>query len=219
MEKKKCKIIIVDDHEIFRNGFKILLNKIECVEVIAEAANGKEFLDILEEKNPDLVFMDISMPVMDGIVTTEEALKRYPDLKIITLTTFTDSEFLDKMLYAGVEGFMLKNSKLEDFKKSIKKVCGGGNYFSEEVLAKLTRNVIVRKSKEKQKELLPELSMREKEVLELICKGHSNVKIGEILNISDRTVERHKANLLSKTNTINTVNLVIYAFRNDLAKI
>ena len=213
----KYNIAIVDDHEIFRNGLKLLLNKIENIEIVAEASNGQKFLDILENCKPDLVFMDISMPVMDGIITTKKALEKYPDLKIITLTTFDDTEYLDEMLYAGVEGFMLKNSKIENFKKAIEKVISGGNYFSEEVLAKLTRNFVLRHAKEKIKKDLPEFSQREVEVLKLICKGLSNIRIGELLFISDRTVERHKASLLAKTNTSNTVNLVIYALKNKLA--
>lgn len=216
---EKYKVFIVDDHEIFRNGLKLLLSKIDGVEVVAEASNGKEFLELIEKIKPDIVFMDIRMQVMDGIKATEQVLKKHPDLKIIALTTFGETEYFDKMIYAGVEGFMLKNSEPEDFNKAIKKVADGGNFFSEEMLAKLTKRVVNGKIRETEKENLPELSKREYEVLELICRGFSNKKIGESLYISSRTVERHKTNLIIKTGTRNTLNLVIYAFKNKFVEL
>ncbi len=216
---EKHKIVIVDDHKIFRTGLKLLLNKIKNVSVIAEASNGQEFLDIMEKNEANIVFMDINMPVLDGIDATEQVLKKYPGLKIIALTTFGDSEYFNKMIYAGVEGFMLKNSELDDFKKAINKIVNGGNYFSEEILMNYTKNIITQQIEKKDKNNMPELSKREVEVLQLICKGYSNYKMGEHLNISYRTVERHKTNLLLKTETQNTVNLVIYAFKNKLAEI
>lgn len=216
---KKYKVFIVDDHEIFRIGLKLLLNKIDDVEVIAEASNGKEFLELINKVEVDIVLMDISMPIIDGIEATEKVLEKYPKLKIIALTTFGETEYFDRMIYAGVEGFMLKNSGPEDFKNAINKVANGGNFFSEEVLAKITRRVINEKIRETKKEKFPELSKREYEVLELICRGFSNEKIGENLYISSRTVERHKTNLINKTGTRNTLNLVIYAFKNKLVEL
>ena len=218
---EKYKIAIVDDHKIFRNGLKLLLNKISNISVVAEAENGKEFIDIIEKfkGDIDIVFMDINMPLLDGIDTTEEVLKKYPGLKIIALTTFGNDEYLNKMMYAGAEGYMLKNSELDDFKKAVEKVANGGNYFSEEILATFTKNIVSKKIEEKEKADLPELTKREIEVLELICKGYSNDKIGEKLFISSRTVERHKTNLIFKSETHNTLNLVIYAFKHKLMKL
>lgn len=214
---QKNKIIIVDDHEVFRMGLKLLLNMITDVAVVGEASNGKDFLDLLENTPVDLVFMDINMPILDGIEATEIALSKYPELKIIALTTFGETEYFNKMIYAGVEGFMLKNSGFNDFKTAIDKVMRGGNYFSDELLVNFTRDVITKTIKVKNE--IPEFSKRELEVLELICKGYSNVKIGELLFISDRTVERHKTNLISKTDTSNTVNLILYAIKNKLVEI
>ncbi|MCD6555785.1 MAG: response regulator transcription factor [Bacteroidales bacterium] len=216
---KPYKIAIVDDHEIFRTGFKLLLNKIKNITVVAEASNGKEFLDIVKKKNIDIVFMDINMPLLDGISTTEEIKKNHSEIKIIALTTFGENEYFDKMIYAGAEGYMLKNSDLDDFKKAINKIVNGGNYFSEEILANLTQNIISDQIKKKEQKDLPEFTKREIEILELICKGYSNNKIGEKLFISSKTVERHKRNITFKTETHNTVNLVIYAFKNKLVKL
>ena len=212
------KLAIVDDHAIFRNGLRLLLNKIKDVKVVAEASNGKNFLEILDNFEIDLVFMDINMPDLDGIETTVAALKKRPDLKIIGLTSFGNDDYFNKMIYAGVEGFMLKSSDIEDFKKAIPRVINGGNYFSDEMMIHISKNYIEEKSPRK-KEELPQFSDREKAVLELICKGYSNEKIGEELFISGRSVERYKTNLLSKTNTQNTVNLLIYAFKNKIVEL
>jgi DNA-binding NarL/FixJ family response regulator len=214
---EKHKIIVVDDHEIFRMGLKLLLGMIPNVEIIGEAANGKEFLTVLENAQPDIVFMDINMPVLDGVEATKTALQKYPDLRIIALTTFGELEYFDKMIFAGVEGFMLKNSGFNDFKAAIEKVTKGGNYFSQELLVNFTRDIISERHKEKNE--LPDFSERELEVLGLICKGYSNPRIGEKLFISSRTVERHKSNLISKTDTDNTINLILYAIRHKLVKI
>lgn len=211
------KIIVVDDHEVFRMGLKLLLGKIPNVEVVDEAANGKEFLELLENGIPNIVFMDINMPVLDGVEATRAALTKFPDLKIIALTTFGELEYFDKMIFAGVEGFMLKNSGFHDFQLAIEKVSRGGNYFSPELLVNFTRDVVSERRREKNE--LPQFTERELEVLELICKGYSNNKIGDKLYISSRTVERHKSNLISKTETENTVNLILYAIRHKLVNI
>jgi DNA-binding NarL/FixJ family response regulator len=210
------KIIIVDDHSIFRQGLKLLLEKIKGIKVIAEASNGKEFLDQLENQNIDIAFMDINMPLLDGVDATSLAAQKYPSLKIIALSAFGDDESLNKMLIAGVDGFMVKNSEIAEFEDAINKVISGGNYFSDEILIKLTRNVIHHKEKKIEMDEVPQLSEREMEVLQLICKGYSNKKIGSTLNISDRTVERHKTNLIEKTQSENTLNLVIFAFKHKL---
>lgn len=207
-------VFIVDDHSIFRNGFKLLLNKIKDVIVVGEASSGKSFLTLLDCFTPDLVFMDINMPELDGIATTIAAMKKKPDLKIIGLSSFGDSDTFNRMIYAGVEGFMLKSSNLDDFKKAIKRVMDGGNYFSDELLFNFTKTII--SDKNKSIEEREKISEREKDVLILICKGYSNEKIGQELHLSSRTVERYKTNLMGKTKTTNTVNLVIHSFRNKL---
>ena len=158
------------------------------------------------------------MPVLDGIDATKKALEILPELKIIALTSFSDPEYFDNMLCAGAEGYMLKNSSLEEFKKAVKKVISGDNYYSQDLLMSITKNLIVEKTQRSKQAVMPDLSKREKEVLELICMGFSNQNIGDKLFISDRTVERHKTNLYEKTGTQNSVNLVIYAFKNKLVE-
>ncbi|MFH0895295.1 MAG: response regulator transcription factor [Bacteroidota bacterium] len=210
-------VIIVDDHDVFRAGLKLFLEMTELVEVIGEAVNGADFLEQIEKSRPDLVFMDIRMPVMDGIEATEKALQKYPDLKIIALTAFGESENFDRMIYAGVEGFLLKNAGFNDFKHAIEKVMKGGNYFSDELLVNFTREVLTKRIKVKIE--TPDFSKRELEVLALICQGYTNQQIGDKLCISFRTVERYKTNLINKTKTSNTVNLILYTLKNKLVEV
>src|SRR5664279_4154425 len=138
---KSIKIVIVDDHGLFRNGLKLLLNTTQLVQVVGEASNGVEFLDLIKSGLPDIVLMDIDMPVMDGIEATRRAIGLYPDLKIITLSMFGEDEYYYKMIDAGVKGFLLKNSDISELKQAIQQVNAGKTYFSEELLLSMLRNI------------------------------------------------------------------------------
>ncbi len=215
----KYSVIIVDDHKIFRDGFRLVLSTMDNVELVDEASTGKEFLEIIKKKKVDIVFMDINLPVMDGITATQEALKMFPDMKIIALTGYDGVEYVNKMLYAGVEGYLLKDADYDEIHEAIESVMTGKNYFSKKILVTLTKNTITKKQEEKQKANMPKLTRRELEIIGMMCKGNSKREIAEKLFISERTVEKHKENLMMKTNTNNSVSLVIFALRNKLAEI
>ena len=219
MSTKKISVVIVDDHKIFRDGLMLLLNQFNFVEVVGEASNGEEFLEILENKIPDIVMMDINMPKMNGIEATKIAIKKYSTLKIIVLTTFFEEDYVEQMLLAGVEGYMLKRSDLDDFEKAIKKVHSGGCYFSHEIIEIITRNLSKYREQNNLKCVLPQFTSREQEILELVCKGFNNEQIAKAIFLSPKTIEKHKSSLFQKTGTLNTVNLVIYAFKNQLVSI
>lgn len=169
MKADTTNIIIVDDHKIFRDGLLLLLNHFDFVTVVGQASNGEEFLDLLENIVPDIVLMDINMPKMNGIEATRIATEKYPNLKIIALTTFFEDDYIEQMFAAGVEGYMLKRSNIEDFEQAIKRVAEGGNYFSEEIIKVITRNLYKHKNREIKELNLPRLTSREKEILDLIC--------------------------------------------------
>ncbi|MDA3894210.1 MAG: response regulator transcription factor [Salinivirgaceae bacterium] len=215
---EKISILIVDDHEIFRNGLKQLLSRFNYVGEIQEASNGKEFLRIIESSEPDIVFMDIDMPIMGGIEATQKALSTYPNLKIIVLTTFHDEEYLDQMMLAGVNGYMLKRSTMPEFDTAIRKVHLGGNFFSDEIVSILTRN-LNKSRNDSSISSKPKFTERETEILNLICKGFNNEQIGKIIHLSPKTIEKHKSSLFQKTDTKNTVNLIIYVLKNGLMHI
>ena len=212
----KRKIIIVDDHTLFRNGLRILLNNLENYRVIGEAANGRQFLNLLETEVPDLVLLDINMPVMDGIEAATIAHEKYPDLKIITLSMYGEEDYYYKMVNAGVKGFVLKDSDIKEVKTALDVVYDGGSFFSSELLQNLVNSL---KSSAKSKETHNELSEREMEILILICQGLSNQEIGDKLFISKRTVDKHRANILEKSDSKNTAQLVVYAIKNRLVEL
>lgn len=212
----KRKVIIVDDHTLFRNGLRILLNNMENYRVIAEASNGKQFLELLEKEMPDLVLLDINMPVMDGIEAATIAHDKYPDLKIITLSMYGEEDYYYKMVNAGVKGFVLKNSDIKEVKNALDVVFEGGSFFSSELLQNLINSL---KSAPKSKEVHTELSEREMEILILVCQGLSNQEIGDKLFISKRTVDKHRANILEKSESKNTAQLVVYAIKNKLVEL
>jgi DNA-binding NarL/FixJ family response regulator len=207
------KVMIVDDHALFRNGLKLLLNSFPEFKVIAEAANGIEFLNSIDILPVDLVLLDIDMPEMDGIEAAQKALKKYPELKIITLSMFGDEDYYYKMVEAGVCGFLLKDSDIDEVYAAMCSVVEGRNYFSQELLQNLLKNI---KNPEESTADMLDLSAREIEIISLICQGLSNVEIGDKLFLSKRTVEKHRANILEKTNTKNTASLVMFAIKNKI---
>ncbi len=211
------KLIIVDDHKLFRDGLKILLKRCyNAVFEIEEAPNGVEFIEMIKVQKPDLVLMDIDMPLMNGIEATQKAVEIYPDLRIIALTMFGDEEYYYKMIDAGAWGFLLKDSDISEVKAAIDNVLNGSNYFSEEIMLQVIKNIRPRSLVEDKHNLL---SAREMEVLEQICLGLSNQGIAGKLCISKRTVDKHRANLLEKTNTTNTASLVMYAIKHNIVKL
>jgi DNA-binding NarL/FixJ family response regulator len=209
-------ILIVDDHNLFRNGLKLLLNTTPNMHVIAEADNGKNFLDLLNASIPDIVLMDIDMPLMGGIEATQIALQRFPNLKIITLSMFGEEEYYFKMIDAGAKGFLIKNSDISEVRNAIRTVYEGRTYFSEELLLNIVKNIRTVSITQKETSMLSE---RENEVLQQICLGLSNIEIADLLHISKRTVDKHRANLLEKTNSKNTANLVMYAMKHKLIQL
>jgi DNA-binding NarL/FixJ family response regulator len=209
----KIKVSIVDDHTLFRNGLKLLLSGFPEIEVIGDYSNGREFLYSIDRDIPDLVLMDIEMPVMNGIEATQESIKKLSHLRIITLSMFGEEEYYYKMIDAGVKGFLLKNSDIEEVVKAIHTVMAGGTYFSQELLLNVVKKF---RDVRKTEKLQLQLSQRELEIIELICKGLSNHEIADTLHISKRTVDKHRANILSKTETNNTASLVMFAVEHKL---
>ncbi len=214
--KEKIDILIVDDHEIFRNGLKMVLGRLKYVNNITEADNGEAFLKILEKSKPDIILLDIEMPLMNGIDAAKLALKKHPDLKIIALTMFNEDEYVQSMIDTGVKGFLLKNINKEALDKAILTVMNGGSYYSEELFNFFTKQL---NKENKQNEFDFDLTRREKEILQLLCEGLSNKEIADMLFISERTVVGHKSNLLSKTGCKNSMSLMSYAIKNKLVVI
>lgn len=207
-------LVIVDDHIIFRKGLRAVLDEITNIKVVGEASNGHELFDILKKTEVDIVFMDIKMPVMDGIEATKKAREKYPDLKIIALTMHEEIGYFNKMIDAGANGFLLKKTTKDELERAITKVMMDDNYFSEEFISNVSKHNL---SNPKNKKI--KLSDREIGVLELICKGYSNPEISKYLGISQRTIDGHRSRLFEKTGAKNAPNLVMFAVKNGLVKL
>jgi DNA-binding NarL/FixJ family response regulator len=211
----KIHLVIADDHQLFRNGLKTLLDAFNEFKVTGEAGNGEELIRILNNLEIDIVLMDIDMPVMDGIEATRKAIEINPEIKIIALSMYGEEEYYYKMVDAGAKGFLLKDSDISEVREAILTVHDGGNYFSQELLYNVIQRIKTRESETQ----MANLSKREKEILLKICEGMSNQEIADTLFISKRTVDKHRANLLSKTESKNTASLILYAIKNKIIEV
>ena len=215
--ERRVRIALVDDHTLFRTGLVGLLSQHPDYEVVADVGSGEEFLAILPTIDVDVVFMDISMPGIDGSETTRRALAERPELRIITLSMYGDEHFYTLMVESGAKGFLLKDSDIEEVHAAVDAAINGDSYFSEALLQSLTRNMSRLATTVSNDE--DALSEREIGILVEVCRGLSNQEIADKLFISKRTVDKHRANILEKTGCKNTANLVVYAIKNHLVEI
>jgi DNA-binding NarL/FixJ family response regulator len=207
----KIKVAVVDDHKILRSGLKVLLSEMANVDVVLEASNGKEFVDELQSITPDLVIIDINMPVMKGDEAVRIAKQHIPDLKVIVLSMNNDEESFQTMNHLGVDGYIIKESEYEELDRAIATVMKGGKYFSQELLVKLLNS--------KTNTPAVKLTDREMEILKYLCEGLSTGEIADKLLVSARTIEKHRSDMLLRTESTNSISLVVYAIRNGLVKI
>lgn len=213
------RIALVDDHSLFRRGMKLLLASHPDVEVVADVASGEEFLAVLDEVCPDVVFMDYYMPGLNGAETTEQALMRYPEMKIITLSMFGDNAYYTRMMECGAKGFLLKDSEFDEVIEAVKTVSEGGTYFSASLLRSLSNSIKIPHLPMSNIAEQDRLSEREIEILVAICRGLSTQEIADEFFISKRTVDKHRANILEKSGCKNTASLVVYAIKYGLVEL
>lgn len=203
-------VVIADDHVIFRKGLATILNEIVTVKVVAETSNGLELLDYLKSGTADVVLMDIKMPVMDGVEATRRVTEKYPEIKVIALTMHEEIGYFNRMIEAGAKGFLLKKTNQDQLEEAINAVFRGEHYFAEEFAFS------VKQLSPTPKALNINLSVREKEILEFICRGYSNIEISKKLGLSQRTIDGHRARLFEKTGAKNAPNLVLFAIKNGI---
>jgi len=208
---KKINIFLVDDHALFREGLRFLLQKMDFVDQILDAKNGAEFLEKIVDVKDCIVLMDIEMPVMNGIEATRRALELDANLKILALSMYSEESYLSSMIEAGASGFLLKNSSFKEVKNALIDVMEGKNYYSQDIIQSILE-IMTHKINNPGKDR-DDITQREKDILYYICKGFSNAEIAQKLGISKRTVDKHRENLLQKTESRNTANLVTYAIK------
>ncbi|MBO0948518.1 response regulator transcription factor [Fibrella forsythiae] len=215
----KIKLALVDDHNLFRRGIASILGQVADFELVLEASNGQEFIDKIPRRMPDVVLLDLQMPVLDGTATADYLRENYPLIKIIVLTMHDEDRMVLHLLEKGVSGYLLKDSDPDEVEKAIRKVMDEGVYLNEFVSRAMLRKMTNKPAVVKQSALYNSkilLSEREKEVLKLICEGMSTAEISDKIFLSPRTVEGHRLRILEKTGTKNTAGMVAYAFKNDL---
>ena len=210
----KIKILIADDHKMIRDGIQAMLDGKEHIEVVAEATNGKEAVQICSEQEIDVAILDITMPEMDGIEATKEISEKCPEVAVLALTMLDEDEYIRMMVKAGALGYILKSSGSEELEKAIRSVAQGEHYFSEEAKETIMKDLVESKGKRKASE--HDLTDREIDVLKLICQELTNQEIADKLHISVRTVDAHRRNLLQKTGARNTAGLVKFGITHNI---
>jgi DNA-binding NarL/FixJ family response regulator len=207
------RVLIVDDHAILRDGIRSLLERREGITVVGEASNGQEALKRVDQLLPDLVLMDIAMPIMDGLEATRRIKETYPDIKILILTQHDSPEFVGPLLQAGAAGYVLKRAGGREVVTAIRQVFEEGAFLQPDVARRV---VDYAQSTEKNKQDVPYLTDREQEVLKLTVEGKSNKEIASILVISPKTVSVHRSNIMAKLGVRSSVELVRYVWQHKL---
>lgn len=205
------RILIADDHKLFRDGVVSLLETHPDLEIVCQAANGKEALHFLENETVALALLDISMPEMDGIALTTVIRERFPDIKVIVLTMHNNAETIQAVIKAGAQGYLLKDSSKQELIYGIETVLNGETYFADQVKDTLIAGF-------RSEKVITEirLTTREKDILQLICREMTTQEIADSLFISSHTVESHRKNLIAKTGVKSSVGLVKFAIENGL---
>jgi len=211
----EIRIVIVDDHDIIIDGLKSMLNGHPGYSVVDTAKNGQEAVELCEKIEPDVIIMDISMPVLNGIEATKKIISIIPSVKILALTQHDSNEYILQMFKAGAKGYLLKNSKKTELIEAIDNLVAGSTYFSKKISDVMVESFI---HHDERKDEINEvvLTNREKEIIKLIASDKNNNQIADELHISLRTVETHRRNIMQKLEVNSVVALVRYAIKNGL---
>lgn len=213
------KILLVDDHRIFRDGIKSLLSEVSGIEVIGEASTGEDALTQLKILCPDVLILDVSLPGISGINVAQQVSALYPEIKIMILSMHTDEDFIINSVRAGVQAYLPKDTSKKELIEAIGTISRGGEYFSKLISEQFMKSYLRKIKVDQDASGNEELTPRELEILKLCAAGMSNKEIGDKLCISSKTVDTHRAHILQKLKLRNTAELVIYAVKNNLIKI
>jgi DNA-binding NarL/FixJ family response regulator len=210
------RIVLADDHGIVRRGLRSLLEGEPGVEVVGEAANGREALKLLETTKPDMAILDVAMPMLNGIEVTAQAMKAYPDLRVIILSMYADEGYIVRALTAGARAYLLKEATEDDLLPAVRAVALGRSFFSPAISTILLADYVRHLKQRGLEDSYDVLSDREKEVLQLLAEGKSNKEAAAVLHISLSTVETHRLKLMQKLDLHNTAEIVLYAVRKGI---
>jgi len=210
---KKIKVFIVDDHTLVRTGIRALLSLAADIEVVGEASNGKETLEKMKQLKPDVVLMDLAMPVMGGLEATRRIRKEFPGVQVIALTQYDDSEYVVPVIEAGARGFVTKMAAFSELTTAIQIACRGDSYLSPTAATALVDEQQKKTPAEGVQDPYKHLTDREREVFKLVAEGYTTREIAAMLVVSPKTVEWYKNNLMNKLNIHNKTDLIRFAIR------
>ena len=210
---KKIRVLIVDDHTLVRDGIRALLTLVADIEVVGEAANGKEALEKVRELTPDVVLMDLAMPIMGGLEATRRIRREFPGTKVLALTQYDDSEYVVPVIEAGASGFVTKMAAFSELASAIQAIYRGDSFLSPSAAAALVDEYQQKATVEGEKDPYQLLTDREREVLKLVVEGHTTREIANMLVVSPKTVEWYKASFMNKLNIHNKTDLIKFAIR------
>ncbi|HEX6190750.1 MAG TPA: response regulator transcription factor [Chitinophagaceae bacterium] len=214
----KITIAIADDYKIFRDGLKVGLSADDNLVVIAEADNGEDLLKLLETSKPDIILMDLNMPILDGMEATRRVRKQYPAIKVLVVTMYDDDKFIIHLMEIGANGYLLKNAEPEEIRKSIYAVHENGYYFNDLVNKALLKKLVLKNNLKPSFNKNIEFTEREQEVLKLICEEKTATEIGKEIFLSPRSVEGIRQRLIEKVGVRNTAGLVMFAIKNGIVE-
>lgn len=211
------RIVIADDHQLVRQSIVSLIEKAEDMEVVGEAADGHEALDLVQRKRPDVAMLDIAMPMLNGIETTRRIQTLSVDTRIVILSMHSEEDVVRQALRCGASGYLLKNSVVEELLIAVRSANKGEIYLSPSIAQTVLSGFLQTESTNESSTVLEQLSSREREILQLIVEGHTNQAAAEILGISAKTVEKHRAILMKKLEVHNLPDLILVALKHRLA--
>ena len=210
---KKIKVLIVDDHTLVRDGIRSLLALTADIEIVGEAANGREALEKVRRLMPDIVLMDLAMPIMSGLEATRRIRREFPATNVLALTQYDDSEYVIPVIEAGARGFVTKMSSSSELSSAIQAVYKGDSFLSPSAAAALVDECQQRTIAEGEQDPYQQLTDREREVLKLVAEGYTAREIAEVLVVSPKTVEWYKTSLMNKLNIHNKADIIRFAIR------
>jgi DNA-binding NarL/FixJ family response regulator len=216
---RNIRVLIVDDHTLVRDGIRALLALASDIEVVGEAANGREALEQIKKLAPHVVLMDLAMPIMSGLDAIRKIRKEFPAIKVLALTQYDDSDYVIPVIEAGARGFVTKMAAFSELASAIQAVSKGDSYLSPTAAAALVAECQQKTPGENDQDTYNQLSDREKEVLRLVAEGNTAREIAELLMVSPKTVEWYKTNLMNKLDLHNRTELIKYAIRRSLISI